>query len=245
VQVNPRTLFGGLALLSAILAACAGDAGGEDDRFDPRDANIWPAAVHSGTDGTSFLVPVSTDLGYAAEGEEIAWSIADPALATIAAAGQPSTTDVADGHWALITTAQPGTTRVRATAAGVTIEVPLVIRDYTPEQVEAGRARYLSPDDPGSTRLACAGCHFEGGAPDHSPLSMAAFEDAALLHIIVAGRYPDLCVDADAEPCACDAPGCDDLEPGEPLEIDHAWDLTAAEQDGIIAYMRSLPPAGF
>jgi hypothetical protein len=73
---------------------------------------------------------------------------------------------------------------------------------------------------------------------------MAFHDDEAILLVITEGHYPDLCVDDEGDPCTCDSPGCT-TEPGYMLELAHQWDLTEDEADGIVPYLRSLPPRGF
>jgi hypothetical protein len=126
----------------------------------------------------------------------------------------------------------------------VTLEAQLVVSAYTPDQVEIGRQRYADPAEPGGLRVACADCHETGAGPDHSPTTMAFHDDQALLLLTLMGRYPDFCADDEGDACECDTAGCE-REPGLPLEIAHSWELTTEEEDGIAAYMRSLPAAGF
>lgn len=242
-----RLVHGLLTLVIAGACTAGGDSGGDPDGGSPPDGNpeaatLFPPAVHSGHDGVhEFRVPVSTDLTNHIDGA-VDWSIGDGAIASIEGVEPPSGHPSSRGSWAMITATGSGETSVSGTIGAYTVSSPLLVADYTSEQVQAGETRYhtAGSDD----RAACASCHQQAGGADHTPTEMAFHDDAALLSVVTAGRYPDRCLTDEGEECTCDTADCS-LVPGYVLSVDHTWNLTEQEADGIVPYLRSLPPSGF
>jgi mono/diheme cytochrome c family protein len=201
-----------------------GDGGGEPADAAPIEHTLMPAVAHSGFDGvSSYKVPVYTTL------EDAAWDIGDQAVATIESVELPPDLEPVLGtfgkSWAMITTASAGTTTFYASADGVDLEASLVVLAYDDAVVAVGDQRYNTPENPNDTdRIACQDCHGAEGGVDHTPLAMAYRDDAELLQIISESEYP---------------------EGGMVLDGEHAWNLTEAEADGIVPYLRSLQPRGF
>jgi hypothetical protein len=215
------------------------DAGPHLD--DPESARLLPPVVHAGYDGVrDFLVPVYTDLSHHVAGSP-SWSSGNPSIATIAPAAPPEQYP-RRGVWAMITPQAAGETTVSATIGGYTVTSQLIVSAYTAAQVAAGEDRYNASGT--GDRRGCASCHLQEDGVDHSPTEMAYHPDDALFLVITEGRYPDLCIDNDGEACTCDTDGCT-RESGYVLGTSHEWNLTEAEAEGIVPYLRALPPRGF
>jgi hypothetical protein len=201
------------------------DAGVIDSPAIPPDGDgdyIFPERIHSGFGGaTIFRVPIATTL----KGADLAWMVADPAIATIAAAAAPNDSELYDEDlpsWAILTTKKAGTTRVMASAGGKTSTADVIVTAYAPAQMAAGKARYTTAG--AADRVACASCHEKADGADHSPTRLAAYDDANVVSAITTAKYGD----------------------GYPLGLKtHKWALTDAEKTGIMGYLRSLSPRGF
>jgi mono/diheme cytochrome c family protein len=237
------------ALAFLLVTACGGGAESPPRTFidagpelmNPEQARLWPPLVHAGHDGSrGFQVPVYTDLSHHVFGDPT-WTSGDESVLTVEAVDPPPQYP-RRGVWAMITPRAPGQTTVSATIGVYTVSSPVIVAAYSPAQVAAGQERYTTSG--AGDRAACASCHQEPGGADHSPTEMAFHDDEAILLVITAGRYPDLCITDDGDPCTCDSAGCT-REPGYMLELTHEWNLTEDEADGIVPYLRSLPPRGF
>jgi hypothetical protein len=237
----------GIASLGALAVGCGigsvdggPDAGGPD-LGDPANARMRPEVAHTGHDGVStFLIPISTDLTHFASGQ-LEWSSADESIAEVEPVEEPAQYP-GRGGWAMVETRQPGETSISAAIGEHDVSGRIVVADYTSAQVAAGRARYR--DAGVGDRVPCASCHEAAGGADHTPSEMAYHDDAALLLVITDGHYPDLCTTEAGDDCECGSDGCV-TEPGYVLEVDHRWNLTAQEADGIVAFLRTLAPSGF
>lgn len=228
-----------LALGLALAAACGsdsgrdgdgdGDGGPDDGDGAPADAlpiehALMPAVAHTGFDGVNtYKVPVYTTL------EDATWDIADEAVATIEPTELPPDLEPILGtfgkSWAMITTVSSGATTFYASAGGVDLEASLDVQAYDPAVVAVGDQRYLAPENPNDTdRIACQDCHGDEQGVDHTPLAVSYRTDSEILQIIADSMYP---------------------EGGLVLDGAHAWNLTDAEADGIVPYLRSLQPRGF
>ena len=204
-------------VVSGLLMAALGCGG--DDPPEPEPPFVFPLKAHSGFDGThAFKVPLITNL----EPDPV-WTLADPSIGTLQAVQSPPEWEATGGSWALITTLKPGVTELSATVGTVTASTTLTVTAYTAADVAIGETRYREPADAGPNRVPCASCHEKEDGADHSPVRAAMYDDAGLLTIIKTGELA-----------------------GEiTLRVPHKWDITAAEQKGIVAYLRSLPPRGF
>ncbi len=199
-----------------------GDAAAADAM--PIEHALMPAVAHTGFDGVNtYKVPVYTTL------EDATWDIADEGVATIESVELPPDLEPVLGtfgkSWAMMTTASAGTTTFYASAEGIDLEAMLVVLAYDSSVVAAGDARYNAPENANDTdRIACQDCHGAEDGVDHTPLAVSYRDDTELLQIIADSEYPD---------------------GGMVLDGDHAWNLTEAEADGIVPYLRSLQPRGF
>lgn len=244
--VGMRLLYG----LLALAVACSSGGGDDGDGGDGGDgshadgnpdlATVFPPVVHTGYDGAhQFQVPVSTDLVNQVDGE-VSWSSGDSSIATVESVATPAGYPATRGVWAMITAAGAGQTTVSATIGSHTVSAEVEVAAYTSEQVMAGDTRYHTD----GAEQSCASCHQAADGVDHTPTEMAFHDDAALLVVITQGHYPDQCLSDEGDPCTCDSEGCS-LVPGYVLSVDHTWTLTESEADGIVPYLRSLPPRGF
>jgi hypothetical protein len=179
---------------------------------------VFPEATFSGNDGVNvYKVPVTTNLS-----GDVTWTIADPSIASIAPVAAPSEFTDIPGAWALITTKAAGTTSFTAIGDEGEAEGTINVAAYDAADVRVGATRYTAASaDAG--RTPCASCHAGPEGTDHSPLELAIFPDDEALSIVKQGTYPD------------------DVS----LTVEHTWSLTAAEDAGIIPYLRQLPPRGF
>lgn len=224
-------------------SACLGDefdACPEDQRvvIDPADAQIWPPRVYTGYNGRDlFLAPISVNF-MADEWRTTNSNVAQ--VAPLPLCGSPSILEPSS----IVTSDGPGTTQVIATAPGIDLRVDVIVTQYSIQQTDAGAERYNNSEDGNNARRSCASCHQQADGVDHTPLEMAYHPDASILEVSMYGKYPDICTDATGAECACGSAGCDNVSPGYTLNVPHTWDLTPAEQDGIVAYMRSLRPRG-
>jgi len=197
----------------------SGGAGGPVEPPDMATDYLFPDVAHTGFDGTHvFKVPLSTNL------TNVTWKIDDPAIASITPVATPALYAEYGETWAMVTAKKAGTTKVTATGGGKTVSSMLVVQAYTAANLAAGDKRYNTPDNPtAAQRNACAGCHKLANGADHSPVVLAAYDDDDVLPAITTGVYQD----------------------GYQLMVTHTWNLTDAEKQGIMPYLRSLPPRGF
>ncbi len=241
-----------LPFAALVLAAGCGSSSGDggdagigpdaEDLRHPESAVLYPPVVHAGFDGDhTFRVPVSTDLAFHTDGEP-SWSSGDGSILDVEGIDTPDGPLGARGIWAMITTTGSGTTTVSCTIGEYTVTATVIVADYDSSQVDIGDTRYHT--DEGGDRTSCSSCHEDGGGADHTPTEMAIHDDDALLMVATEGRYPDICETDDGDACTCDTEGCE-REPGYELALTHEWDFTESEADGIIPYLRSLPPSGF
>lgn len=213
-----------LILSLACLQVACWDPG---TQAEPVPAYLFPDVLHTGYDGShAFRVPVGTNL----EGD-VTWELQNGAVATVEPIATPASLAEVAKTWVMLTTTGVGTTKLVAQKGGQRAEATLVVAAYEADAVELGEQRYHNPTNPGAPgRASCASCHVEeGGAGveagvDHSPVSMALYTDEEILSVITTSAYPGGYV----------------VEGGN-----HKLDLTAAEREGIVPYMRSIPPRGF
>jgi hypothetical protein len=206
---------------------------------------LWRDKIYTGTDGQhGYVVPIAASLTQN-DGTPIpfttppSFTLADPTLASIKIVPVPSAPEVQQdpvlqaSAFALITPAKAGQTILTVTYGGQTVKAGLDVVTYTPADYTLGQTRYTNPTTPGAQRIACTTCHSatsDAGvnAPRHDPFLQQDLSDAQLLVIIEKGLY-----DANNPNSALQVPG------------GHTWNLTAAEETGIPAYVRSLRPLGF
>jgi hypothetical protein len=177
---------------------------------------LFPDNIHTGFDGTNtYKVPVSTSL----VGAGVTWGSDDPSIVSIVSVPvDPQAASFISG--AMITTKKAGTTKVFATQGTKREEANVTVTAYTLDQFNLGKTRYTTGGDTGPRR-ACAGCHQTPAGADHSPSTLAWYDDTETLQAIQTGAYPD----------------------GYVLkQAGHQWQLTDPEKAGIMSYLRALPP---
>ena len=165
------------------------------------------------------------------------------------------------GVTTLLNAQSAGNAVVTVRSNGFVQDVVVEVSQYSTADYDLGEQRYLNPANENTTdRVACGDCHLgQGGAP-HSPLSLAGNTDAELIGAVLNSQYPGRCEDDSNALCDCQPSGNDcSACPGDcrfnegavlSLEVfgggpgDHTYDLTAAEQVGVMAYMRAIRPEG-
>ena len=148
--------------LSAILLAALACDGGTSPR-PPTRVIVTPGVKLLAEAGAAFrfAARVTDAQGSAISGAEVAWSVADPSVATVDATGQA-------------TAVAAGSTEVRATAGEVsgtaTLEVyiPAPVAEYVPGQTYFGRNRYVEYIA-GDLPLVVSAGHGGGEEPDEIP----------------------------------------------------------------------------
>jgi hypothetical protein len=190
-----------------------------------------PDSVYSGFDGThTFKVPIAV---YDADAD-LTVTASDPSAVTITPAKlkNPVVDGITDnGKYFLVTSNKAGTVTLTAKSKGRSTTATLTITDYAAGRWATGDTRYKAAGT-GADRP-CTTCHVNGDAIDHSPASLATATDQEVGLIITTGVKPG--------PGGTSSTIVIKSEPATP----HAWNATAAEQDGLVTYLRALEPRGF
>lgn len=175
-----------------------------------------PAKAFTGTDGThTFKAPFAVYNG----GDDLVVTVLDPSLVDIAPAAL--TDPKGDtGSYFMITAKAAGKTTLTATSHGRTASLSLTVANYEGTRYAVGEKRYTN--DAGSDPP-CTQCHGGAMGVDHSPATLSGIDDPSVATIITTG-----------------------IVNGTPItEVNHAWMLSTADRDGLITYLRALPPKGF
>jgi len=121
-----------------------------------------------------------------------------------------------------LTSLKAGTATATGTFESASAPLEIQVAAYTPEQVAAGKRRYLNSITTPEASPACASCHITPDGPNHSPYLMSQFSETGLLGSVETGLNSD---------------------DGYRLGIPHMMKFTdATERAGIIPYLRSLDP---
>ena len=189
-----------------------------------------PNVVYSGIDGTrTFKVPLAVYDGDA----DLVVTPSDPSALSLAKTTlkNPVNADgiTDNGKYFMITALKVGTYTLTATSKGRTTMASVTISDYAANRWADGNARYNNGVTTMTSNRACANCHVNGLAIDHSPAALATATDQEIGIIITTGVKPG--------PSVIKIPN----EPGTP----HKWDVTSTEKDGLVAYLRAIDPRGF
>lgn len=189
-----------------------------------------PSKVYTGVDGTrTFKIPVAV---YDSD-PDLTVTVSDPSALTIAKTTltNPVNEDgvVDNGKYYMITALKAGAYTLTATSKGRSVTASVTIADYAAGRYAAGDARYHNNVNTETPDRACANCHQQGLAIDHSPAALATATDQEVGIIISTGVKPG--------PTVIKIPG----KPG----LKHEWTADAQEKDGLITYLRSLNPRGF
>jgi hypothetical protein len=228
------------ALLTAVGVACThtetkevDDPAADDDDDDSTgdaggpalaDLQFRPATIYSGFDGTnSYKTPFAV---YNADDDvEVKASPADAVTITKQALSNP---DGDDGQYYFVDSKKAGDVTLTVTSKGRSATGTLKITAYTTKRYDAGKARYETDVD--KAHPACSKCH-GAGRVDHSPSALARVTDEKIGLIMSTGLSTG----------------------GFPIAVDkgtypdgHKWTTGPGdEQDGLITYLRALPPSGF
>ena len=216
------------ALLAFVVASGACTSPAIDDTS--LAVGMYPRTAYSGYNANAtFTVLFSTNAA------DAHWSLTDPSIATI----EPTTPPVVAGvdinslYYVKLTMKKAGTTKVMLDAQGTTMSADLIVKAYADDQLALGKARYEVGTPADGNRPPCAGCHQKAGGVDHSPLKMAGFDDTTILGVIQNATYS-------ANSSGTSSNGA--YSPRGPLSFTgHKWNLTDAEKDAIVCYLRSLP----
>lgn len=176
-----------------------------------------PGTMYSGTDGThTFRVPFAVYNG----GDDLEVTVADPSVADIAPA-KLTAAQSDEGAYYILTVKKAGTTEIVAKSGALTTSGSLTVAEYGPALYAAGAQRYTTGS---GGQPACTQCHSEGGI-DHSPAALSGATDGKVRAIVRTGIGTN----------------------GQPIRTtdNHKWSVTDAELDGLVAYLRALPPKGF
>lgn len=180
-----------------------------------------PEVSHTGFDGTrTFKVPFAV-YGAAAD---LKLTASDPSAVEIVPAALVNPQGD-DGVYFLVTAKKAGTVTMTATTGGRTVQSQLQIAAYDAGRYAAGDTRYKSGYAPKS-EPPCTQCHAGAAGVDHSPASLASVADEDVAVIISTG-----------------------ILNGQPIMIPngvkHQWTTTPQEMDGLVTFLRALPPKGF
>lgn len=184
-----------------------------------------PNIVYTGVDGThTFVAPVAV---YDSD-SDLTVTASDPSGVTITktALKNPVSPDgVTDnGKYYFLTAKKAGTYTITATSKGRTATAKLTVASYASDRWTTGKTRYettgTGADQP------CTNCHVNGDAIDHSPATMSSATDQDISVIITTGiRSNGL--------------------PITGVQGGHKWNVTQAQTDGLVTYLRALTPRGF
>jgi hypothetical protein len=189
-----------------------------------------PNVVYSGFDGAhTFKVPLAV---YDSDADLVV-TPDDPSALTVAPATlkSPVSPDgVTDnGKYFMITAKRSGTYTLTATSKGRSTTASVTISDYTSTRWEDGNKRYNNGVATMTADRACANCHVNGLAIDHSPAALATATDQEIGIIITTGVKPG--------PSVIKIP----MQPG----TQHKWTVDDVQKHGLVTYLRAIDPRGF
>jgi mono/diheme cytochrome c family protein len=178
--------------------------------------SILPEESFTGFDGQhTFKVPVAVYR----TGADLQMVLSDPNLADIKPASVANPED--NGRYYLLTPKKVGSATLTATSRGKSVTAKFTVQSYTPARYAAGEARYKNG---GNGDPSCASCHQKAGGADHSPTALSSATDADIVATITSGIKVG----------------------GIPItSVTHTWTVSQAEQDGLVTYLRGLPPLGY
>jgi hypothetical protein len=189
-----------------------------------------PDQVFSGIDGThTFKVPLAVYDSSA----DLTVTASDPSALTVAPTTlkNPVNPDgiTDNGKYFMITAQKAGTFKLTASSSGRSVTATVTVTDYAANRWDDGHARYYDNVTTMTADRACANCHVNGLAIDHSPAALATATDQEIGIIITTGVKPG--------PSVIKIPN----EPG----TQHKWTVTPTEQAGLVTFLRALDPRGF
>jgi len=199
------------------------------------------APMYSAYDGVHlFQIPATV---VSIDPSVITWGLADPEIADLAI--------VPNG--VMLTIQKPGTTTLIASAGTICGTSKLTVTEFDPTQWEIGSARYNNGEiltrppggPPGAMAMssgepieaACTSCHGESATNGvfqtiaHTPAQTGGFSDDQLFNIITKAMLPD------------GAYFDEGIVSKQIWMSFHKWKMAGEQQQGIIAYLRSLTPS--
>jgi hypothetical protein len=184
-----------------------------------------PERSFSGFDGEhAYQVPIAV---YDAA-DDLLVAVKDPSSASIAKTRLASVTRADgtfdSGRYFLVTMKRAGTITIVAESRGRKVEASVEVASYDANAWRAGEGRYLNAGATGDP--ACAQCHSGSQGIDHSPAAMASASDEQLKAVVTTG------ISIAGFPITEATKG-------------HRWDVSEQELDGVVTYLRGLPPRGF
>lgn len=249
-----------VGLLAALLVACSEQAGilpsspdaeeASDERLDrakldsfERDGSVFdsrppessgesmlvllPSISYSGFDGEhTFRVPIQVQ----GSGADLELEAEDPSAVVMTKTALVDPTGD-KGKYFMLETKKAGLVLLHARSKGQTANARVVVTSYVPTRWTTGKTRYESG---GGGDPACATCHVNGRAIDHSPAAMAAVTDGEVSMIVSHGERPNH--------TAIGSTGCTSCTTGGQ---EHRWTVTTDELAGLVPFLRALPPRGF
>ncbi len=185
------------------------------------DLQIRPAQSYTGTDGShTFRVAVAV---YGA-GADLRLVPSDASAVAVEPASLVNPTGD-DGRYFLVSAKKAGEVTLTAESGGKKVTTQVSIAAYAPSRYAAGESRYQVGFAP-KQEPPCTLCHAGAQGIDHSPASLASVADEDVSVIISTG-----------------------ILNGVPITLPtggkHQWTTTPEEMDGLVTYLRALPPKGF
>jgi hypothetical protein len=225
-------VFGCIATLACAgvigVSACSapGAKSGASEADETEGLQILFPTAYSAFDGVHEFKLPATVSGV----KGVKWSVSDPNLVDL----EPSTS----GSDVMMTMKGVGQVTIFAKAGSLKSSASLTIREATADQYEAGKARYNdgvvwqkggpNKDDPQRKLLACTNCHQGQADVEHTPTQTGGYSDQDLINIFTKGQKPDGIPQR--------------VMPFERWHQLHQWQMTDVERDGLIVYLRALPP---
>ena len=234
----------GLAVVTSAAIACSssGSDGGSSGSSGstskdggsggPKDADVGDGGIGNNTDLTILPDRAYTGFDNGAHTFAVPISIAGAKADLKLVASDPSMVDIktvtntnpeaagTDEKWFLVTTKKAGSVTLTATSGGTSVEAKLTIAQYTSARWDTGNTRYHNAAAGGDPP--CAQCHEKAGGADHSPLTLSPVDDESAKTVITAGIINGIPVN----------------------KANHKWEATPSELDGLVTYLRALPPRG-
>jgi hypothetical protein len=139
----------------------------------------------------------------------------------------------------MITTAGAGNVTITATSGSDCGSSNLTITQYDPSLYDIGKTRYTLPtsmEDPTMNRLACTDCHGptatmgQFGMVSHTPEQTGGFSDSDLVQIFEHAMVPP------------NGYYDNSVYPYSLWQNFHHWNMQGQEEQGILSYLRALPP---
>lgn len=211
----------GLLIVFVALWGCSSSSSDTPRNNSTSALEIFPPQIYTGFDGTrTYKAPAIAVNASSAT----TWTIGDPSIASLAPED--------NGEHVMVTALKAGETTITAKSGSQSSTAQLKVYAYTGDQWQSGSARYTNSSD--ANNPACVTCHGNNKGPDHTPTEVDADSDDEIENTFLTGVDPEGRAIKDYSEFAS-------LLQGK----DHKWTVSTAERVGLVAYMRSLTPAGW